>query len=58
MGGMKTPAIVCFGLTLILVASGIIASRDTSEPAAWLGAFLPAAAMLYLTIRVAREVQK
>jgi hypothetical protein len=50
---MKAPAITLFALTILLALGGIkVASDGDGGLFKWVGAMLPAAALLYLAIRV------
>jgi hypothetical protein len=55
MRGMKASVIVLIALSVLLLMSGVGVARGSDSPAAWIGAFLPALAFLYLTVRVARD---
>jgi len=52
---MKAPVIALVALTILLAVGGVMVARDSRKPAIWIGAALPAVALAYLTVRIARD---
>ena len=52
---MKAVTLTLIGLTLLLAFGGIKVALDNSTLTTWVGAIAPAALLLYMTIRVARD---
>jgi hypothetical protein len=52
---MKAVTLTLIGLTLLFAFGGIKMALDNPKWTTWVGAMIPAALLLYMTIRVVRD---